>query len=80
MPVEKSVESLPAVPDSSYISPVKATGKDAPNAEVTDSESDGDDGDEDSGVIPSSGYKEKPTRPWNCRANGIVVLIDAPME
>ncbi len=42
MPVEKSVESLPALPDSSYILPVKATGKDAPDAEVTDSEFDGD--------------------------------------
>jgi hypothetical protein len=65
MPVEKSGESLPALPDSSYILPVKATGKDAPNAEVTDSEFDGD---EDSGVLPSSGDKEKPTRPWNGRA------------
>jgi hypothetical protein len=46
--------------------PVKATGKDAPNAEVKDSEFDGD---EDSGVIPSSGDKEKPMRPWNGRAD-----------
>ncbi len=66
MPVEKSCESLPALPDSSYISPVKASGKDAPNAKVTDSEFDGD---EDSCVIPSSGDKEKPTRPWNGRAD-----------
>jgi hypothetical protein len=68
MPVEKSGESLPALPDSSYISPVKATGKDAPepNAEVTDSKLDGD---EDSGDIPASGDKEKQTRPWNGRAD-----------
>jgi hypothetical protein len=66
MPVEKSVESSPALPDSSYISPVKATGKNAPNAEVTDSEFDGD---EDFGVIPSPAIKR------SRRAHGMVVLI-----
>jgi hypothetical protein len=66
MPVEKSVESLPALPDSSYISPVKATGKDAQDAKVTDLEFDCE---EDSGVIPSSGDKKKLTRPWSGRAD-----------
>jgi hypothetical protein len=58
--------------DSSYVSPVKATGKDAPNVEVTDSESDGD---EYSGVIPSSGDKKKPTRPWNSRADWRLIKV-----
>jgi hypothetical protein len=77
MPVKKSVESLHALSDSSYISPVKATGKDAapqdaPNAEDTDSDADSD---EDSGVIPnpSAGDQEKPTRPWNGHADGRLI-------
>jgi hypothetical protein len=47
---------------SSFVS----LGNSNQNAEVTDSEFDGD---EDSGAIPSSGDKEKPTRPWNGRAD-----------
>jgi hypothetical protein len=73
MPVKKSVESLHALSDSNYILPVKATGKDAapqdaPNDEDTDSDADGD---EDSSVIPipSACDQEKPTRPWNGRAD-----------
>ena len=68
MPVNNSVESLLALPDSSFHSPVKATGKDAAsqddrNAEEMDSDGDGD---EESGAHPP-GDSMKPTRPWNGR-------------
>ena len=76
MPVDNSVESLLALPDSSFHSPVKATGKDAApqddrNAEEMDSDGDGD---EESGAHPP-GDSMKPTRPWNGRADWRLIQV-----